>query len=197
MQGTIYVILGRRGGGKSCLMTYLGYQDHLSGITIVSNYHLNFPHVYMTFEEIARLPKSLKNATVLLDEGQVGADSREIFKPSNKAMGTLATQLRKLNVNLFITTQIFGQIDKRLRDQTDYVIYIQALDRNNPEWFKFIVQDWFTKEWIKDWQYFYGKPYFSLYDTYQVIRFSEDDEDETDEIEKQIELLSETDLEVT
>lgn len=181
-------ILGQRGGGKTLLMTHLAYMDYeINKSLIVSNYHLNFDYKYMTLSELAELPDWLKDATVCLDEIQVGADSRSVFAKGNKSISTLATQLRKRNITLYYTTQLLGQVDKRLREQTDYIIITKPLDKNKPGWFRLEIYDKRT-DFILGEKFFWGKETFQLYNTNEVILYEgEKDGEDIEEIEEDIE----------
>jgi hypothetical protein len=188
MSGKIVGILGQRGGGKTLLMTHLAYMDYeINKSLIVSNYHLNFDYKYMTLSELAELPDWLKDATVCLDEIQVGADSRSVFAKGNKSISTLATQLRKRNITLYYTTQLLGQVDKRLREQTDYIIITKPLDKNKPGWFRLEIYDKRT-DFILGEKFFWGKETFQLYNTNEVILYEgEKDGEDIEEIEEDIE----------
>jgi hypothetical protein len=123
MKYPITCVLGQRGSGKTLFMTFLAYQYYLEGKKIYSNYHLKeIPYTYISFKELAELPEELNNAVVFMDEIQIGADSYEIFKRSNKMITVFATQLRKRKVTLYYSTQVFTMATKRLRQQTNFII---------------------------------------------------------------------------
>lgn len=173
MKYPITCILGVRGSGKTLFMTGLAHRYYLQdGVKIFANYHLKkIPYQYITFKELSTLPDYLYDAVVFLDEIQVGADSYEIFKKSNKAITTFATQLRKRRITLYYSTQVFTMATKRLRQQTNFIIEchptgnnglvdILVFDRGLP------FQQQLIKEFLFD-----GRPFFGAYDTDEVIEF--------------------------
>ena len=172
----ITAIIGNRGSGKTCFMTFLATQYHKEGRKIYSNYHLkNIPYKSMTLKEMSELPDELTNAVVLMDELHVGADSYDFMKSSSKAFYMFATQLRKRKVNWYYTTQIFTQVAKRIRMQTDYLITMENTKKENL--FKTTVYDRRKEtdmaEPIQSF-YFDGSDYFKEYDTDEVILFGEE-----------------------
>jgi len=175
----ITAIIGNRGSGKTCFMTFLATKYHKEGKKIYSNYHLkNIPYKSMTLKEMAELPDELMNAVVLMDELHVGADSYDFMKSSSKAFYTFATQLRKRKVSWYYTTQIFTQVAKRIRMQTDYLITMENTKKEHL--FKAHIYDRRKVENINDPinQFtFDGSDYFSEYDTDEVILFGEGDDE--------------------
>ena len=129
-ESSVIGVLGRRGHGKTTLLALLGENDADNGKKVIANFDLSFPHVRMSFADIIELPKELQNATVLLDEMQVGAGAREALKKTNQTINKFITQLRKRNILLIYSTQNFGFIDKNIRTQTDYIVVTQKVDDN-------------------------------------------------------------------
>lgn len=169
-------------------MTFLATKYHKEGKKIYSNYHLkNIPYKSMTLKEMAELPDELTNAVVLMDELHVGADSYDFMKSSSKAFYMFATQLRKRKVNWYYTTQIFTQVAKRIRMQTDYLITMENTRKEHL--FNVHVYDRRKVENINDPinQFkFDGSDYFSEYDTDEVILFDDgSDDNATEEEDKQ------------
>lgn len=176
----ITAIIGNRGSGKTCFMTMLAVKYHAEGRKIYSNYHLhNIPYEPMTLKEMSELPDSLYNAVVLMDELHVGVDSYDFMKSSSKAFYTFATQLRKRKVNWYYTTQIFTQVAKRVRNQTDYLITME--NTNKEHLFKVAVYDRREVDTIgipiKNFT-FDGREYFKEYNTDEVILFGDESDDE-------------------
>lgn len=174
----ITAIVGNRGSGKTCFMTFLALKYHAEGKAIYSNYHLhNIPYKPMTLKEMAELPEELTNAVVLMDELHVGADSYDFMKSSSKAFYMFATQLRKRKVNWYYTTQIFTQVAKRIRMQTDYLITMENTKKEHL--FNVHIYDRRKVENVNDpinRFTFDGTAYFSEYDTDEVILFGDDSE---------------------
>jgi len=161
-------IIGDRGSGKTCFMTRLLLQDYNNGRKIITNYWVDFPHTKMSFEDLANLPTHINGSTIALDEIHVAVDSRESMSSINKQLTKLATQLRKRNIILYYTTQRFNLIDKRLRDQTDYLV------RMSPASDGIFIASTYNR-WTLDKpltnKRFDGKPFYKYYDTTEVIDF--------------------------
>lgn len=121
-------IVGRMGSGKTLLMTYLSYKAFMSGQAIFSNYRLTYPHKIITKKDIlsyAEKKSSLENCVLLIDECQIMLDCRNFQK--NSMITFFLLQTRKRGVDLIYTTQQFFNVDKRLRENTDYIIECQPL----------------------------------------------------------------------
>jgi len=138
-ESSVNGILGRRGHGKSTLLAKIGEDDYNLGKKIITNFWVSYPHIYMSFEDIIMLPEELQDATLLLDELQVGAGARKALSLSNQDINKFITQLRKRNIMLFYTTQNYKFIDVDIRSQTDYLITTQKTENLNQ--FKVIVVD--------------------------------------------------------
>lgn len=166
-------IIGPKGSGKTVLLAYLLYKDYLSGRSIVSNFDLAFDHKQRNFSELVKLPDFLQNATAGYDEFHLAVDSRRSTSKTNIDFDTFLSQLRKLNCILIYTTQIFEKLDKRVRNQTDILIF-PVEDREGV--FIYDIKDRWTGETIK-----YLKlnmnPIFDadLYNTNQVILFDNEE----------------------
>jgi len=158
--------MGDRGAGKTCLLTFLLKLDYDRSRKIISNYHLQFDFNYMTLTDISELPDEVQNATIGLDELQVGADSRRALSKANLGITKLATQLRKRVCILYYTTQRFNLVDKRMRDQTDYIITSEATGKEGI--FKIKIMDRGTGDILKE-KIFDGKPVFDLYDSWEIV----------------------------
>lgn len=130
VQYPVIIVLGERGAGKTLLMTAIAVDEYNNNKRrIFSNYHLKgVPYDIITFKELIELPDYLTNAIVCLDELQVGADSYKTFSKSNEGVNTFVTQLRKRKVTLYYTTQVYTQIAKRVRNQTNYIMQVIATD---------------------------------------------------------------------
>ena len=174
-------IIGDKGAGKSVLLAYMLYIDHLQGRNIVSNFSLNFPHIQKTFRELSKMPKFLQNATVGYDEFHIAVDSRRSTSNSNIEFTTFLTQLRKRGCILIYTTQLFTTMDKRVRDQTD--IIISPID-NKEGVFIYQVMDRVTGEVLKILRLDMN-PVFkaNLYNTNEVILFDNEELDSEEETE--------------
>lgn len=113
------------GNGKTCSMTGLAYLDYLEHKTIWSNYETVFSDkvigLQAMIDKIGNKPHP--NLILCISEMQrllnsIGSSQGEVL-----FIDAFASQLRKLQVNLYYDTQRFNNIHKRLRIHTD-VIFI-------------------------------------------------------------------------
>jgi hypothetical protein len=160
--------IGARGSGKTLSMVLEAYRYHEQGYTILSNLGLSFPHQTYdgkTIESYASDKNPLKNAVILVDEAHVLLDSRSSQTKRNRIVSYFILQTRKRNVHLLYTTQSFHQVEKRLRDQSDYVIEC-SFDKLSERVMQRI-NDRATGRTIKG--VFDAKPVYDLYDTNLII----------------------------
>ena len=101
-----------------------------------------------------------------LDELWLWLDSRESVRNRNKFMSDLLIKLRKRNLDLAYTAQHFGQVDKRLRNITNFL----AVPELSPDESRctLSVFEPFTKQLIRQYR-FMTLPIFSLYRTNEEI----------------------------
>lgn len=197
--GRFFGILGIYGSGKSNLLTAIGHEDWQENeATIIANYHLKFPHIYLPFSDIKTLlkgesvPKNLIGATLLLSELSTGADSYDFLSTGSRALAKLISQIRKAEMVCWYDDQRFGKIVKRLRDTTDGFVLMEDEDKNEhrktvagkPEtdWHPLINPDGrkcdglFRRVFVDDRfemvrkpDIWDGKPYRDLYSTHEII----------------------------
>ena len=178
VESPIVAIVGNKGACKTLMMTYIAEREHFkNGRKIYSNYHLtHIPYERFTYEMLVDLPEYMMNGVILMDETQMGADAYDFLNKKTRSITTLATQLRKRKLDLYMTTQRFRFISKRLRDLTDYiyalktyedsigepihgVARVELYDRND------IFNDIPIKSFVFD-----GRKWFGHYDTNEVIQ---------------------------
>lgn len=138
-ESSVIGIIARRGHGKSTLLSKIGEDDYNIGKKVITNFWVSFPHIQMSFEDIITLPKELQDATLLLDEFQVGAGARTALKKTNQDINKFITQLRKRNIILYYATQNYKFVDIDVRTQTDFIIMTKLTDVKNQ--YKVIVVD--------------------------------------------------------
>ena len=111
------------GNGKTCSMTGLAYLDYLKGKQIWSNYKTTFSEeeigLQAMIDKIGKKPHP--NLILCVSEMQqllnsIGSNQNEVL-----FIDAFASQLRKLQVNLYYDTQRFNNIHKRLRIHTDVI----------------------------------------------------------------------------
>lgn len=174
-ESKLIIVVGKKGSGKTAIMTYYGLEYFLEGYDIVSNYHLEIPHLEMSFSKLCTLPPEIDGKVILIDEGHIGMDSRTVFAKGNKELTKLVTQIRKRHCILLITTQFLRTIDKRAREQSDLLVYALGRVRKDLNIFKYDMRTmddfknnstilWDATEFLK----------LKLYNTDQIIEFGEE-----------------------
>lgn len=182
---------GIQGAGKTLTMVYdLVKNNHRKKKTIKTNMVIAVESEVITKKEIVEYTKTdsnIKNCYMALDEIQMIADSRNSMSKANKLISYLVLQARKRSVDLSYTTQSIHQVEKRLRDQTDYLCFCTAALLEEGQFIETERKE-FTKEelerlYIKNMLYkrtslgvrhfhtrfIRAKPIFGLYDTTQVL----------------------------
>lgn len=154
---------GALGHGKSLMMTAIGML-----IADIFNTKLggNYPIKVENFTMIKSREDLLKyeNGVLCLDEFWQDMDSRQSVQ--NVFMSRWILQSRKKNLIVCYTLQETGQIDKRLRDVTDWVIHCE---KNSDGSIKLSFVDFrrmrVTRRFlIKD-----PSPFYGYYDRYGVV----------------------------
>jgi len=115
-------IVGDIGSGKTLSMTHLGMIMQKSGISIYSNYHLEFPHVRIDNIQDINSINTPTNA-LLFDEIWITADSRKSMQYENIMLSTSVLQSRKKHIDILYTTQYIAQVDTRIRDVTNFIFH--------------------------------------------------------------------------
>lgn len=177
MQYPIICVLGRRGSGKTLLMTAIAHDESKAGTKIFANYRLfGIPCTNITWEMLLDMPDWLHDGIILLDEIQMGADAYEIFKKGNKAITKLATQIRKRKLTMYYATQVFTMATKRLRQQTNYIIEVTATTVQGLSHVRVYdhMQE-ITGEIIREFD-FDGRLYYNMYDTNEIIEGIEEND---------------------
>jgi len=175
--------IGTVGSGKTLGMTREGYKYHLKGMKVFANYGLDFPHEKLTsarFTELIQENTQLQDCVIMLDELHVWLDSRNSMKKKNKTITYFILQTRKRNVRLLYTTQHFDQVDKRLRNTTDILVFCRNVTNQ-----KSITEVGLT---LLEQEYFFqyghsparryvylANQWYDLYDTSEIIDFTDQD----------------------
>lgn len=109
------------GNGKTCSMTGIAYLDSLKGKTIWSNYQTTFSDrvigMQKMIDEIGGTPHP--DLILCISEMQLVLNSIGSSYDQILFIDMFASQLRKLEVDLYYDTQRFNNIHKRLRIHTD------------------------------------------------------------------------------
>ena len=166
--------VGTRGRGKTLSCVREAYEHQLKGYTVYANLKLNrrmFPnYVELTGKMITDYVSSeqqFNKAFFILDEVHVYLDSRSGMSKRNVIISYFILQTRKRDVRLGYTTQFIDQVDKRLRQPTEVMVYCQNYNSGKDIKQKNIV---FEKETGKRFlDTFSANEYFDYYDTNYII----------------------------
>jgi len=177
----IRVITGYMGTGKSLYAVRYIYQRRHKYKTIVTNTPLNISNAIYTENFRKTIQQAEPPILVFLDEAHMLLDSRRSMSKTAISWTQLLTLLRKLGIDLILTTQSLRQVDVRLRsllrsfwiakglqwletetgDLQPYFVYEQYAVRMDP-WDGSYIRHWIRTEFL--WWY-NAAQYFALYDT--------------------------------
>ena len=154
-------IIGRQGSAKTLIMSGLAHLiQHKTGLPIFANFRSLTGSTYVSaISQVA----NLNDAILCLDELHTTMDSRA-FK-DNLTMTYFVTQIRKRGLLTLYTTQKFGQVDKRVRDQTDILIECAKTKEGR----QFTFMDLYTNRVGKRFRLTEMDQFFSLYNTREVV----------------------------
>lgn len=167
----IYAFKGNMRSGKSLGMTAWGVLlSHMTGQTLYANYSIQHKNFRKFFNWHAL--EGVKNSIILFDEIGTAIDSRN-YKSRDQAEFThLFAQMGKLGNTLMYTTQRMHLVEKRVRDNTDYIINCIKLWPTES-----LVQEWFdtqssveTPTHIRTYSLKNPQPLYKLYDSFEVVK---------------------------
>lgn len=171
----IVVFIGNLGSGKTLSMTKFLYADFLKGKRIMANYGLKFPYEKIDFNKAYELlqDEDLKRVSIGVDEAHIFLDSRSSSTKKNKLISYFLLQTRKRSINLYLTTQYFNQVDKRLRQVTDKLIICSKIKLNSGLLFE---NDVYKKNMLGEFEpqarlFYNPQNFYKLYDTNEIIKF--------------------------
>jgi len=155
-------ITGKMGSGKTLSMTILAtFLSRKLKVPLFSNYEMKNSIPLASLNDLWKAERAIMAA----DELHISMDSRG-WKDNIK-LSHFITQTRKKNLIFLYTTQNIGQVDLRVRQNTDIVIYCEK--KPSGHWLQFI--DWGYKTigrkyLIKKEE---AKKFYNLYDTLKVV----------------------------
>jgi len=167
--------IGDIGSGKTASMIREVYLKHINkGIKVISNMNLNFPHEYVTFEDLMLMVENkthLQDCILVLDELHIFMDSRTSMSKRNRVLSYFALQTRKVSVDLYYTTQYLIQVDIRIRNLTS--ILVECYTSTSPLTNEMLTLNVIRKKKISGVttkkHIFKTRFVYSLYDTNEVI----------------------------
>lgn len=163
---------GARGMSKTLTMVKDGLKYLNEGWEVLTNLE-NSPFKQITSEYILSIDggSNLFNTVLVIDEIELFFDSRDWTKKQNSSFARFLQQIRKRNVHILATAQFSDLIEKRLRQQIDFVVQC-SYDKNTQISTGLYVDltglesgslESFTIT-------FYAPPIFSMYNTNQIIK---------------------------
>lgn len=175
LEPRILGIVGGIGTGKTLFASALA-ERLKDNYYIMANYLLDCREKDITPDNIVDLLTEANEETdrkkiMVIDEFHIFSDSRLSSSYHNILMSYFITQTRKQDIQLIYTTQQFGQVDIRVRDNTD-ALALPAYNASKDEMkVIFLKRDWLTSQFkfshLKTFRNL--KPVFGKYSTEQVI----------------------------
>lgn len=154
----LIAFVGNQGWGKTLGMTVFGVAlAKICGLPILANYELRKDLEAKKIESTKDLWEA-KNSVVMIDELYRSVDSRA-WKDNTLITGFF-TQVRKADLILMYTTQKLGQVDLRIRDATDFIVFCERLSAGR-HLLRFV--DMYTEQFTKKYVIDDPEPFYSLY----------------------------------
>lgn len=170
----LLAIVGTLGAGKTLTLTYYASRDYCDNKKIYANYKLNFKYTRVhSMDQIFRM----NAGSFFGDELWYWLDSRTSQSRKNRAIADIIRVSRKRGYDIYYTTQHLNQIDKRVRQITDYIAHPQ-LSKDNSICKVTVVH--VTSGTVVDRFKFLTAPVFKMYDTNEEV----EDVDDFDDFEK-------------
>lgn len=125
-EGRLTIFEGPQRSGKTLAMSIFSLRGHLKGRNVYSNLKFNFPSKKLNFFELdlknEAVVNSLRGAILSIDELNFWFDSRASMSGINRQFATTILQIKKLGVDLYGTTHHLSYLDKRFRENFDFII---------------------------------------------------------------------------
>lgn len=122
---TLTNIYGDVGTGKTLLATVLGIMD---GREIYANYTIHHPRAHKIEPQDL---VSIEDGIVILDESYMWLEARTSAKNLNRYISYILFQSRKRKQEYILTEQLFGTVDLRFREMSDYIILADRDEKGN------------------------------------------------------------------
>lgn len=118
----LMAIVGELGAGKTLTLTYLAIRQWLNkGNKIYSNY--NFYGIPFFKVDSVDDIDAMRDGFAALDELWFWIDSRCSITVRNRLVNNILLKSRKRGLTIAYTTQNYDQIDRRIRNVTDFIAY--------------------------------------------------------------------------
>lgn len=165
------IVTGPRGGGKNNFVYRMAL---CSPGPIYSNFLIRSQKFHrIDLIDLLKLYRSTK-LTLCIDEPYAWMDSRQSMSYINVYMGFIAFQLRKTDMNIFVSLTQLSSLEKRYRDEWDYLVECKRLDNGSGDWrtwdFLYAILD-SKRENIQEYimPYVEASKWFGGYDTKEII----------------------------
>jgi len=158
-------IMGKMGSGKTLSMTILSeFLSRVTGVPLYANYTLKL-HPDCVIDSLNDVVAK-DSAIMDFDEMWLSADAR-VWK-DNVKLSHWVNQTRKKKMIVFYTTQHIRQMEMRIRNATDLLIYCEKTPQGH--WLQFI--DWQYRQLGRKYliPHNTAKMFHKLYDTYEVLK---------------------------
>ncbi len=173
----IFGILGGIGSGKTLAMVYLLFQDAVKHKKqILCNIRLDIPNYRpVSMQILEELGADLRGKSIGIDEIHNAMDSRDGQKKKVKKKTHFILQSRHAgegSLDIYYTTQDRGQVDIRLRKNTDVWVYPSIIkrDEDNRPLYMIITYVFKLGQTLKQIDELVDiEPFTELYDTHEVV----------------------------
>lgn len=172
---TLVAIVGGLGSGKTLTLTFLAFKQFLKARKVFSNYKLKFP--FIPTRNIGDID-AMQAGFFAGDELWAWIDSRASKHVKNMVIAGILLKSRKRDLDIVYTAQSFMQMDKRVRNVTDFIVYPE-LNKSETKCTAY----WYEKNTMESpnprplsFSRFNTAPFFKLYDTNEEIAPLTDDE---------------------
>lgn len=187
----IFGIEGGIGSGKTMTLVYYALRDLKEGKRIFSN--VKFKNLsadeksritYLTkdainnmFNEIKSGRFDMKNSTVIIQEAHNYVDSRTSMTDKNRVFSYWILQSRHTGAgscDIMYDTQELGQVDKRLRNNTDFIMRPQIytkLENGMPVDVSVLIEAKIGQRWCKFTEMYNGLEVIKFYDTHEIVEY--------------------------
>ena len=111
-------LFGRKGIGKTTVLSLIGFINFLNNADVYSSYHLNFPHILIKdFNDFEKIRFDGKKKVFLGDDFEGWFHKRNFSKALNKDMNEILLNWGKKNCSLIYSCKNLD-VDKAIRDNT-------------------------------------------------------------------------------
>ncbi len=183
------LIVGNLGSGKTLLLTSLAMAELEEGKVVYATYHVHYKAhghsveyvdvgdllTYFREQQTVFIPES---ASLMVDEGYLGTDSRQSTSAANKLMTDFVLQSRHFGLDLYFCVQLASTIDKRIRKLVNNRILAEKLFSNHyDDNGELVTQPYFKYTLVTDsgdyremlLSFDQAKEIYPMYDTMEIV----------------------------